>query len=206
MAITVRVTASEVVGVEHLPPIFARLRQEHPALTVELVLTNKVDDLLAREADIAIRMTQPVQNALSARQLPSATLGLHAHASYIARRGSPMTVADLADHDIIGFDTESATTRAVMKAIPSLSGRSSFVLRADSDLAQIAAIRAGVGIGTCQLAIARRKENLVRVLPDSVGFELGLWIAMHEGLKSNARCRAVFAALVEGMSALAANE
>jgi DNA-binding transcriptional LysR family regulator len=201
---TVRVSASEVVGVEHLPTILARLRQQCPALVVELVLSNRVDDLLAREADIAIRMTQPAQEALIARRLPSVMLGLHAHSSYIARRGLPMTVAELADHDVIGFDTETATTRAVMKAIPSLS-RSGFAMRTDSDLARMAAIRAGVGIGICQVSVARREESLVRVLSDAVGFELGLWIVMHESLKGNARCKAVFAALVEGMSALDAN-
>src|SRR5215469_11428656 len=52
---TVRVSASEVVGVEVLPPIVARLRQTYPQLTVELVLTNRVQDLLQREADIAVR-------------------------------------------------------------------------------------------------------------------------------------------------------
>ncbi|ABM47786.1 bacterial regulatory helix-turn-helix, lysR family protein [Burkholderia mallei NCTC 10247] len=55
----VRISASDVVGVEVLPPIVARLRQRHPALTVELALTNRVQDLLRREADIAVRMTRP---------------------------------------------------------------------------------------------------------------------------------------------------
>lgn len=39
-----RLTASEVIGVEVLPPILAALRREHPKLIVELVLSNKVDD------------------------------------------------------------------------------------------------------------------------------------------------------------------
>lgn len=200
---TVRVSASEVVGVEHLPKILARLRQQYPALAVELVLSNKVDDLLEREADIAVRMALPSQQELIARRLPSVVLGLHAHASYIARRGMPATIAELPGFDIIGFDRESTTTREVMKVLPSLK-RSCFAVRTDSDLAQLAAIRAGVGIGICQVAVASREEGLVRVLPDAVGFELGLWIVMHEGLKNNARCKAVFSALVEGMSSLAA--
>ena len=56
---TVRVTVSEVIGVEVLPPIIAQLQRTHPGLTIELVLTNRVQDLLQREADIAVRMTQP---------------------------------------------------------------------------------------------------------------------------------------------------
>jgi DNA-binding transcriptional LysR family regulator len=84
---TVRVSASEVVGVEVLPPILARLQQEHPLLKVELVLTNRVQDLLRREADIAVRMTQPKQGMLIARRVGEVALGLHAHRSYVARRG-----------------------------------------------------------------------------------------------------------------------
>ena len=52
----VRVSTSEVVAVEVLPPIVAKLREAHPALKVELVSTNRVQDLLRREADIAVRM------------------------------------------------------------------------------------------------------------------------------------------------------
>ena len=150
---TVRVSASEVIGVEHLPPIIARLRMEYPALAVELVLSNRIDDPLEREADIAIRMALPSQQELISRRLPSMTLGLHAHASYVARRGMPGTIADLADFDIIGYDRESTTTREVLKRLPSLN-RARFAVRTDSDLAQLAAIRCGAGIGICQLAVA----------------------------------------------------
>lgn len=55
----VRITASDVIGVEVLPPIIAGLRAQHPDLKVELVLTHLVQDLLRREADIAVRMTPP---------------------------------------------------------------------------------------------------------------------------------------------------
>ena len=72
---TVRVTASEVIGVEVLPPILAQLQAEHPALTVELVLSNRVQDLLQHEADIAIRMTEPRQEALIARRVGKHSLG-----------------------------------------------------------------------------------------------------------------------------------
>ncbi len=63
---TVRISASEVVGVEHLPPFLTRLRRKHPALVIELALSDWVDDLLASESDIAVRMTEPMQTALRA--------------------------------------------------------------------------------------------------------------------------------------------
>jgi len=51
----VRISASEIVAVEHLPPIIAALRRTHPGIAVELAPSNALDDLLARRADIAVR-------------------------------------------------------------------------------------------------------------------------------------------------------
>ena len=196
---SVRISASEVVGIEHLPPILARLRRHHPGLVVELALSNAVDDLLRREADIAVRMVEPTQGALLARRLPPIGLGLHAHRHYLDRRGVPAAMPDLADHDLIGFDRETPAIRALLQSFPAFD-RSAFALRADSDLAQLAAIRAGFGIGMCQVAVARRDPSLVRVLAPEVALELGLWIVMHEDLRTNARCRTVFDALVDGLA------
>jgi DNA-binding transcriptional LysR family regulator len=194
----VRVSASEVIGVEHLPQIFTRLRRRHPDLVVELVVSNTVDDLIHRGADIAVRNVEPTQDALIARRLPPIALGLHARADYLARRGTPRTVEDLAGHDLIGFDRETPAIRAVLRRYPTL-GREAYAFRADSDLAQLAAIRAGFGIGLCQAQLARRDCDLVRVLADAVGVDLGVWVVMHEDLRKSARFRAVFDALAEGL-------
>jgi DNA-binding transcriptional LysR family regulator len=196
---TVRISASDVVGVEHLPPILARLRRDHPALVIELMLSDRLEDLLAREADIAIRMTEPTQTALLARRLPPVELGFHAHRSYLERRGTPASMEDLSAHDLIGYDAETPALRAMAARLPPLS-RKGFALRTDSNLAQLAAIRAGFGIGLCQSAIARRDAALVRVLP-SVALPLPLWIVMHEDLKTSALYRAVFDALATGLAA-----
>lgn len=195
---TVRITASEVVGAEHLPPILADLRRAHPALAVELVLSNAVSDLLQRQADIAVRMVEPTQQALIARKVGAVTIGFHAHRDYLAARGVPTTARDLLAHDLIGVDTETPAVRAVLGRMPGLT-REAFALRTDSDLAQLAAIRAGYGIGVCQVEIARRDPNLVRITPDLFSFELPLWVVMHEDLRGGARYRAVFDALVAGL-------
>lgn len=196
---SVRISASEVVGVEHLPPILAGLRRQHPDLVVELVLSNAVDDLLQRDADIAVRMVEPVQETLVAQRLPPIALGLHAHRGYLERRGAPASMEDLAVHDLIGFDQGTPAVRAIVGRFPAL-GRPAFALRTDSDLAQLAAVRAGFGIGVCQVPVARRDPDLVRVLADAMSVDLGLWIVMHEDLKTSARCRAVFDALSHGLA------
>lgn len=196
---TVRVSASEVMGVEVLPPLLAQLQAEHPALTVELVLSNRVHDLLQREADIAIRMTEPRQDALIARRVGTIPLGLYAHPSYIAAHGTPATLAELAHHRLIGFDAETPFLRAAQKALPAWR-RDRFAVRSDSDVAQLAFIRAGAGIGICQDALARRSAPaLVRVLPQQLQYGLETWVVMHEDLRTSPRCKHTFDALVVGL-------
>ena len=78
--------------------------------------------------------------------------------------------------------------------------RDNIALRCDSDLAQLALIRAGAGIGACQVALARRDPVLERLLPDQFAWPLETWVAMHEDLRQNAPCRLVFDALVEGLT------
>ena len=74
------------MSVEVLPPILAALRAREPGLVIELVVSNRLQDLLHREADIAVRMTPPRHDALIARRIGSAELGMHAHRDYLARR------------------------------------------------------------------------------------------------------------------------
>lgn len=201
---TVRISASEAIGVGLLPPVLAALRRDHPTLSLELSLTDSVDNLLRREADIAVRnaapdQAAPTQDVLLARRLPPIRLGLFAHQDYLARRGTPATPDELTGHDLIGFDHETPFIRALASRLPQLR-RADFALRVDSNLAQMAAIGAGMGIGFCQAGLARRDPGLVAVLPDVVGVDMETWVLMHEDLKSSARCRAVFDALVTGLA------
>ena len=195
---TVRLTASEVVGAEVLPPILAPLQLRHPGLVIELVLSNRVEDLLRRESDIAVRMVRPTQGALVARRIGEVDLGLHAHPRYLEQRGMPETLEDLATHQVIGFDQETVFIReARARGFP--LGREMFSLRTDNDLAQLAALRAGCGIGVCQVPLGAR-SGLMRVLPAVLHLKLPLWLAMHGNLRANRRCRLVFDALAEGLT------
>jgi len=197
---TVRLTASEVIGVEVLPPILAALRSQHPELTVELVLSNRADDLLRREADIAVRMFRPEQGALVATRVGGIEIGLHAHERYLAAHGVPKSMDELARHTLIGFDRESAFLRRLQRQYPVFS-RDNLAFRADSDLAQLGALRAGIGIGVCQAALAARDKQLVRLLPDQFAPTLDTWVTMHEDLRESARCAVTFAALAAGLRA-----
>ncbi len=189
-----------MVGVERLPPILAAIRRDHPQLALELAVSNAVEDLLRRDADIAVRMVAPAQAALVARRVGAVSLGLFARADYLEARGTPRRVEDLARHDTIGFDRETPALRQMTTRYPFLR-RADFAFRSDSDLAQLAAVRAGLGVGACQLGIAARDPRLVRVLADAFAPELPVWIVMHEDLRTSPRCRAAFDALAEALAA-----
>jgi DNA-binding transcriptional LysR family regulator len=76
-----------------------------------------------------------------------------------------------------------------------------FALRCDSDLGQLAAIRAGFGIGFIQHGIARRDPDLVPVFTQEVGITLDMWLALHEDLRTSKRLRLMMDHLSEGLAA-----
>jgi DNA-binding transcriptional LysR family regulator len=201
---SVRITASEIVGAEVLPPILAEFREQYPAIAIELVLSNRTEDLLRREADIAVRMLRPTQGALVARHIGRVALGLHAHARYLKTHGVPHAFEDLGRHAIIGFDRDPYSMR-LSEQLGLRLAPDAFSLRTDNDLAQLAAIRAGFGIGVCQLGIARRDPLLVHVLPDRFGFDLDVFVVMHEDLRASRRMRLMFERLVASLKVYVAS-
>lgn len=198
----VRISASEVVGVEVLPPILTILQQTHPALEFELILSNKIQDLARREVDIAVRMTTPKQEVLLATRVGDMHLGLHAHTTYLEQWGYPESLADLAQHTLIGFAQETPYIRTAITAYPWWKNKK-FAVRCDSDLAQLAMIRAGAGIGICQMGLAQRTPQLVHLLPEHFSMKLTTWVAMNEGLRHSASYLTTFKGLVQGLRAYA---
>lgn len=196
----VRLTASEIVGVEVLPPILAAFREAHPKIIIELALSNSNQNLLRGEADIAVRMVRPAQRALVARKLGIVRIGLFAHRRYLARHGTPRRLADLAGHAVIGFDADEGAVRVLRDKGLGVA-REAFAFRSDSDHAQLAAVRAGLGIGGCQLPIARRDADLVSVLTREFRLELEMWLAMHEDLRLSRRVRLLYDHLAEALTA-----
>jgi DNA-binding transcriptional LysR family regulator len=197
---TVRVTASEMIGCEVLPPMLASFRDSHPGITLELALSNRNEDLLRRDADIAVRMVRPRQKSLVARRIGKSAIGFYARRNYVEKYGLPNEIAELEKHCLIGFDRDDLALRSLGK-LPRRVARDDFGFRCDSDLAQFAALKAGVGIGGCQHNIARRFPELVPVLAKAIRFELEVWVVMHEDMRSTGRVRVLFDHLAAGLSA-----
>jgi DNA-binding transcriptional LysR family regulator len=194
----VRVTSSHVLASEVLPAIVRSLQTKHPALDIEVSATNAVEDLRRRDADIAIRFAAPTQAALVARKLGAIRIGLYGSKAYVRTHGAPAKPSDLyTEHRLIGGDRRNALAEGLAAAGLDLQ-RLRFAVRTDDDLAQLAMVRAGVGLGVCQIPIAARDASLVRVLPP-METSLEMWLVMHEDLRASARIRAVYDHLAEGL-------
>jgi DNA-binding transcriptional LysR family regulator len=199
----VRLAAADVVGVEILPPILSEFRHKYPNTVIELSLSNQMADLLRRDADIAVRMVRPKQKALLARRAGKVTLQFHAHRRYLERYGYPERLEDLTHHTLIGFD-RALPFATLVDAVPLPISRELFAFRCDYDLAQLAALRCGFGIGLCQTGIARRDPDLLPLLHKQFKFEMEIWIVMHNDLKRISRMRAMFDHLCGNLAQYAA--
>lgn len=199
LAGTVRMTASEMMCAYVLPPILAQLRATHPEIEVELVASNRIDNLLAREADIAIRMVRPDQGSLITRHVADYPLGFYAHADYLAGR-PPVTPNTLADHDWVGLD-QSPQLIDGFRAAGFAIDRHFFAFRCDNQIVGWEAVRAGLGIGITMQRVAARDPALVRLLPEFVVPPLPVWLTAHRELRATPRMRIVFDALATALAA-----
>ncbi|MBZ9848387.1 LysR family transcriptional regulator [Mesorhizobium sp. CA14] len=187
---TVRIAASEVVAAFVLPDMMARLGEQEPGIEVEIVASNQVENLLRRDADIAIRMVRPAQNELVARKVTDIPLCLCAASSYLDRRGRPERAADLVDHALVGFDRSDEIIRGfTASGIP--VGRSHFRFRTDNQIVLWEAVRTGNGIGIGQEPLADADPDLEKLLPDVPLPVLPVWLAMHRDVRTSMRIRRV---------------
>lgn len=99
----VRVNSNVPFGLHHLLPLVPEFLTLHPDITLDVVLTDQVVDLLQERADVAIRVGPLRTSRLIARKLGASRMALVAAPGYLASRGTPQTLADLEEHNRIGF-------------------------------------------------------------------------------------------------------
>lgn len=195
----VRLAASEAVSAFLLPPIVAELRQRHPGIELELVVSNATSDLRRREADIAVRHVRPEGDDLIARQLSERNEAhLYAAPSYLERLGHPRTPEELAAcAQVIGFD-ESDTLRKGLAALGLPFGDESFAVRTENHLVQWELAKRGVGMCMMMQEVGDTEPAVRRALPSaSIAFAYPTWLTSHRELKTSRRIRVVFDLLVE---------
>jgi len=200
---TVRVTSSVMVANMWLPPILTDLRQTEPSIQIELVPSDENQNLLRRDADIAIRMADPTQGDLIARRLGDAALGLYGTRSYFDRRGRITTIDDLMKHDLIGFDRSEVILK-IFAANGRPVEREAFPMRCDDQMVYWNLTLAGLGVGFAQVMLADRDATLERVPIDLIP-PMPVWLVMHEEVRTSARIRRVADFLATAITELLQN-
>jgi DNA-binding transcriptional LysR family regulator len=163
---TVRLSASVDVGVHLLPPIVTRFVARHPHVRVEMSFTSRYVDLVEEGFDLAIRAGKLGDSTLVARRIGAPALGLFASKAYLARRGAPRSVADLAHHECLLF--RGRGDRATWRFEGPDGERTVEVrgaLAVDEMTASRELIAQGVGIGVLPTYLGATGRDLVRVLP-----------------------------------------
>lgn len=198
---TVRLTAGEMFSAFVLPKILAQLRQNQPQIQIELLASNRVENLLERQADIAIRHTRPRQGGLVAKRIGDVGIGAFAHTDYLQRIGGKIELPHAAEYDWIGMDSSDILLRGFRKAGWPVE-RDFFAFRCDNQVVGWQAARAGLGIGFAPLAIAKRWPSMHRVLHETPIPAMPVWLTAHRELRSSARIRLVFDALATGLQTI----
>jgi DNA-binding transcriptional LysR family regulator len=197
---SVRITTSQVAANYLLPPVLAALAQAEPGIQVELVASNHVNNLLRREADIAVRMLRPEQGSLLARKLGELPITAAAHERYLQVHGTPQRPEQLREHRLIGYDRDETIVRG-FAAMGLPLQRSSFHLRTDDQVAYGRLLAAGAGIGFVAAYNLRHLAGVRPLLPSLKIPPLPCWLAVHREIKGNPVVRRVFDFLAEHLLA-----
>jgi DNA-binding transcriptional LysR family regulator len=105
---TLRVNAPVSFGVREIAPLMAEFARLHPALTVDLGLNDRVVDLVEEGWDVAVRIGRIQDQTMIARKLARCRILIAGSPAYLAERGTPRTVADLAAHNCLAYTLSSA--------------------------------------------------------------------------------------------------
>lgn len=196
----VRITASDIYSAQFIPKMIVEVRRRAPALTIDVVATNDISDLMRREADIAIRNVRPEQPDLVARLVREVTGRFYATTQYLDKRGRPETFADLAAHDWVSFGD---TPRMVeyMQAMGVPVAADAFKTGSDNGLVAWEMARAGLGICPMDESIGDNLPEMEAVLRADLSVDYPIWLVTHREVHTSPRIRLVFDVLAEMIAA-----
>ncbi|MEM8749686.1 MAG: LysR family transcriptional regulator [Pseudomonadota bacterium] len=198
---TVRITASQIVATFILPDILTALRAQEPGIDIEIVASDETNNLLRREADIAVRMYRPTQEDVIARKVADLETAMFAAHSYIERRGMPTSLDDILTHDVIGYDRSTLVIDGMKKAGYDVD-RDFFAFRSDDQVVCWQMVVAGYGIGFNQRRVGQDDSRVVEIEMAGTVSVLPIWLVAHQELRSTPRVRRVFDHLAEALKAI----
>jgi DNA-binding transcriptional LysR family regulator len=187
----VRVAVAETYAYHVIPAILLPLLNKHPELEIELSVSNQSDNLLRRDADIAMRFFRPLQDDLIAVKVGDTSLGMYAHEDYLQQHGEPTELELTAGHIVSGNDREPMPKAGVLHGAPPKQPIR-FRFRTDFVLAREASATAGHTMSMMFVDIAKTKPQLKRILADRINLKQEVWLCAHEELRRSPRMRLVW--------------
>jgi DNA-binding transcriptional LysR family regulator len=197
----VRVTCgSSLAACLRQTPLIDAFHARHPGLRVELVISERFVDLSKGEADIAIRLGEPREEALVGRKIADASWAVYASQAYVERYGRPHDVEDLNRHLVIGCDGSIANYPAA-RWLRSVAPHATIAARSEHWQGVMLAVKAGAGLAAMP-HWQGDSSGLVRVI-DDIGLVIPYYLLMHRDMQKSPRVRAFaeiksFRALLSG--------
>jgi len=195
----VRMTATDGFSAYIAAPAVARLRRNHPGLSVEVVTMTRRALQQRSGLDIEVVVGEPQVHRAEAVRLGDYMLGIYASRAYLAEHGTPATVAELNAHPLVYFvdsmlqvDDLDAPRRLVPAMRDGLTSTNVFV--------HVEATRAGAGIGFLPCFMGDLHEDLVRLLPAEIAELLPYWMVLRPDSLRRPAVAAVVQALREQMA------
>ena len=186
-----KVTTTVGIGSTWLTPRIGEFIEMYPDLDVNLILTDHELDLAMREADVAIRMRQPVQADLVQRRLMTVHSHLYASPDYIKRHGPPKEFEDLVDQYVVVYGEQAPPTLPnvnwLLDRAEKIGKQLRPVLKVNNVYGLLLAVESGLGIGSLPDYIVQGHNKLVRVLHDVEGPTYETYFVYPEELRNSMR-------------------
>jgi DNA-binding transcriptional LysR family regulator len=204
---TVKVSCAAALGVMHVTHLLFAFQDRHPAVSVDLSLTDERVDLVRDGIDVAVRLGPLADSSLKLKPLGRSERVLAAAPSYLASRGMPADPEDLAQHEgirmtnVAGSDVLSLHCLDGSHRIVPVRGK----LRIDHGLAAREALLAGCGIAPAHRWLVDdllADGRLCRVLPDWAPSPIPLNMLIVPERSGSARVRLVVEFLTRGIQSL----
>ena len=161
----VRVAAPEGFALKVLTPRLDALTSAHPELKLEIVSQPPGFSLSRREADVAVMVGKPSEPQFHFESLGTYRLGVYASRYYAEHHSLPEHVEELSSHRLVGYVEDLLFSERLNVARSVWSGWQSNIA-ISSPVAQVAAVKAGLGIGVLHEFLLNKTDGLLPVFPD----------------------------------------
>jgi DNA-binding transcriptional LysR family regulator len=192
---TLRVTTTAGLGAGWLTDRIPEFTEAYPDINLQLIFSNEELDLGMREADCAIRLSQPMQPDLIQRKLFTVHFHIYAAPSYLAKYGAPNSIAEIGKHRMVTFgEPVPAYLRDVNWLEVAISQSDSMEtprFLQINDLRSIRrAVQAGAGIAMLPDYLVGEDSGLQRLLPETEMPSFDTFFCYPEAIKHAAKMKA----------------